>query len=145
MDDDHIVNGWIRDHWARRRSSSGCRSMNSSTAARNGYEGDDPFRFRNSTNCLTDSCSSGVSELMTSARFSVAIVAFQSQYTPAKRGVRRKWVSLSRNGRLRISPLGNGSPSCKQDSNPVGMQGVYSTTLSEMAHPCRSAPIADPT
>ena len=34
-------------------------------------------------NCLTDSCSCGVSEPMTSARCSAAMVAFQLQYTLA--------------------------------------------------------------
>src|SRR6266567_3419041 len=59
--------------------------MNSSTAARKVDDGDDPLSFRNSTNCLTDSCCSGVNELMTSASFSAAIVTFHSQYTPTKR------------------------------------------------------------
>jgi len=36
-------------------------------------------------NCLTDSCSSGVSELMTSARFLSGHIAFHSQYTPLAR------------------------------------------------------------
>src|SRR5437667_5113674 len=81
VDGNHLVHGRIEGHWARRRRSSGCWSMNSSTAARNDDDGGDPLRFRNSTNCLTASCSSGVSELMTSARFSAAIVAFHAQYT----------------------------------------------------------------
>src|ERR1035441_2367499 len=53
--------------------------MNSSTAARNGDEDDGPFPFRKSMNCLTDCCSCGVSEPMTSARCSAAMVAFQLQ------------------------------------------------------------------
>ncbi len=32
----HVVQRWILRHWARRRRSSGCRSMNSLMAARNG-------------------------------------------------------------------------------------------------------------
>src|ERR1035438_4471954 len=64
---DHLVNVRIIGHWARRRRSSGCRSMNSSTASRKGDEDDGPFPFRKSMNCLTDSCCSGVSEPMTSA------------------------------------------------------------------------------
>jgi len=63
--------------------------MNSSTAARNGDEGDDAFSFKNTTNCLTDACSSGVSELMRSARLSTAMVAFHSQYTLGGRGLPR--------------------------------------------------------
>src|SRR5580700_1240508 len=58
--------------------------MNSSTAAANGEEGADPLRLKKSTNCLTDSCSSGESELMTAARFSAAIFAFHPQYTLPK-------------------------------------------------------------
>src|ERR1700694_758492 len=75
MSGDHLVNGWIQDHWARRRRSSGCSSMNSSAEVRNAddcYDG--AFRFKNSTNSLTNSCCSGVSELMRSARFSAAIL-----------------------------------------------------------------------
>ena len=45
-----------------------------------------PFRFRDSTNSLTDSCSSGVKVPITSARFSTVIVAFHSQYTAASTG-----------------------------------------------------------
>src|SRR5580698_1182336 len=59
--------------------------MNSSTAARNGDGEDEPFRLRKSTSCLTDSCSSGVSELMTAARFSAAMFAFYPQYSSPKK------------------------------------------------------------
>src|ERR1022692_2460646 len=65
--------------------------MNSSTAARNGDEEDGPFPFRKSMNCLTDCCCSGVSEPMTSARCSAAMVTFQLQYTLAG------FYSLTRN------------------------------------------------
>jgi hypothetical protein len=47
-------------------------------------EGADPLRLKKSTNCLTDSCSSGESELMTAARFSATIFAFHPQYTLPK-------------------------------------------------------------
>ena len=65
--------------------------MNSSTAARNGEEGADPLRLKKSTNCSTDSCCSGVSELMTAARFSAAIFAFHPQYT-----LPRRWLPKNR-------------------------------------------------
>ena len=55
--------------------------MNSPTAARNGDGVDCPLRFRNSTNCRTDSRSSGINELIASARFSTAIGAFHPKYT----------------------------------------------------------------
>ena len=83
VDVDHLVNDWVEGHRARRRSGSGCWSMNSSTAVENRDDGDDPFRFRNSTNCLTDSCSCGVSDLTRSARFSAAIFGFHSEYNAA--------------------------------------------------------------
>lgn len=76
VDRDHLVHRRVRRHCARRRSNSGCSSMNSSTAARNGEEEEAPRRLRNSINRLTDSCSSGVSERIVSTRFSVAMIAF---------------------------------------------------------------------
>src|SRR5580704_12518555 len=72
----------IEAHCARRRSNSGCCSINSSTAARNGDSGADRFRWMNSTNSLTDSCSSGVSERIASARFPMTMDAFHPQYIP---------------------------------------------------------------
>jgi hypothetical protein len=83
MDGDDLVKGWVASHLARRSSSSVCCSINSLTAALNDDDAGDGLRFRNSMNCLTDSCSSGVSEPITSARFRAAMLAFHPQYTPA--------------------------------------------------------------
>ena len=92
-----------------------CCSTNSSAAARNGTEGADPFRFRDSTNSLTDSCSSGVSALITSARFSTVIAAFRSQYTAALSGpawpisseqpISPRWPRCTYNGQKRLARL----------------------------------------
>jgi hypothetical protein len=71
---DHFVESRIDRHWASRRNNSGCWSMNSSTAVRNGERGVGPLLFRNRMNSRTASCSCDVNESMISTMLSAATV-----------------------------------------------------------------------
>src|SRR5262249_21187575 len=79
---DHLLDRRIDCHCARRRSSSGCCWMKSSTAARKGDAEGSVFRLRNRMNSRTASCSRGVNESIRSVMLSAAIVLFHFAVYP---------------------------------------------------------------